>query len=828
MRLRTGRTLAIAAFSLAAVPALAANLETNAPTATSASIPGKTLEERLIEAARDGRADEVGALIHDGSKVDARDDSYATPLILAARTGNVAIAETLLKAGADANVQEGVNGETALMYAARAGNTPLVHVLLGAKARVDLKDTVGRTALHLAARDGNVEVMELLLAAGADPSAQDFRFLGTPLHHAAGGGQADAVRCLLKHGCPVGLRDKNGDAPLHLAVIGNSNEVNVIKALLNAGADINETGVPAGETPLMWAARFSEHVAALQFVIQSRAELNKTDNLGWTALMWAKRSGNEEAAKILRQAGGEEHTNLSYAAANGDLAVVQSLLARQGAERPKQTELDTALGVGVENGHANVVKELLAHHANPNARLYEDWTPLLSTCRSGNADIARQLLAAGADVNLPRGDNGDTPLMYAAAYMPVEIVNELIAKGAAVNTVTEHGDTAAGWAAFGGKLENLKVLVDHGAEFNTHAGKLVGWPGRPLGAAVWGGHVDIVDFLLAHGGDINTADNHGKTLLMYAVEDNRFGATKLLIAHGANVFAEAKYDYNNTALKLAENTGKLEIAALLRIMEVTGGGSKNSRPRSAKLVHALTESTRAQVDNRAPDNAALLALIKEIVAAPDVGPVMKADARYLAVAADLETLRAPGGVSNDTARVALEADMSEFQRNHPDDVRVADVRQQWEGLQRRWLAIREARAERPMDLKFTAVDSTDVDVAKLRGKVILVDFWATWCGPCRGEIPHVVAAYNQLHTKGFEVVGISLDQNKEQLTNFTKQAGMAWPQYFDGKGWENEISSRYGIQSIPTAWLIDKKGFVRSTNAPVDTLVGQVKALLAE
>jgi thiol-disulfide isomerase/thioredoxin len=133
-----------------------------------------------------------------------------------------------------------------------------------------------------------------------------------------------------------------------------------------------------------------------------------------------------------------------------------------------------------------------------------------------------------------------------------------------------------------------------------------------------------------------------------------------------------------------------------------------------------------------------------------------------------------------------------------------------------------------MDLKFTAVDSTDVDVAKLRGKVILVDFWATWCGPCRGEIPHVVAAYNQLHTKGFEVVGISLDQNKEQLTNFTKQAGMAWPQYFDGKGWENEISSRYGIQSIPTAWLIDKKGFVRSTNAPVDTLVGQVKALLAE
>jgi len=134
----------------------------------------------------------------------------------------------------------------------------------------------------------------------------------------------------------------------------------------------------------------------------------------------------------------------------------------------------------------------------------------------------------------------------------------------------------------------------------------------------------------------------------------------------------------------------------------------------------------------------------------------------------------------------------------------------------------------PLDLKFKAVDGTDVDLAKLRGKVVLVDFWATWCGPCRMEVPNVVAAYNELHKAGFEIVGISLDQSKQNLLAYTKQAGMTWPQYFDGNGWANDISSRYGINSIPTAWLVDKKGLVRTTQARGADLATQVRALLAE
>lgn len=133
----------------------------------------------------------------------------------------------------------------------------------------------------------------------------------------------------------------------------------------------------------------------------------------------------------------------------------------------------------------------------------------------------------------------------------------------------------------------------------------------------------------------------------------------------------------------------------------------------------------------------------------------------------------------------------------------------------------------PLDLKFTSVDGKEIDFTKMRGKVILLDFWATWCPPCRGEVPNVVAAYNKFHDKGFEVVGISLDKDKSALLAFTQANGMVWPQYFDGQGWRNSISSSFGIHSIPAMWLIDKQGKVATENGR-DDLAGQVEKLLAQ
>jgi thiol-disulfide isomerase/thioredoxin len=131
----------------------------------------------------------------------------------------------------------------------------------------------------------------------------------------------------------------------------------------------------------------------------------------------------------------------------------------------------------------------------------------------------------------------------------------------------------------------------------------------------------------------------------------------------------------------------------------------------------------------------------------------------------------------------------------------------------------------PVDLTFNAVDGSRVDLADLRGKVVLMDFWATWCPPCREEVPNVVSVYNKYHSRGFEIVGISLDQDRNALDQFTASNGMPWPQYFDGQGWGNSLAQRFQIRFVPQMWLLDRKGRIVTKDGRSD-LDGQVAALL--
>jgi thiol-disulfide isomerase/thioredoxin len=134
---------------------------------------------------------------------------------------------------------------------------------------------------------------------------------------------------------------------------------------------------------------------------------------------------------------------------------------------------------------------------------------------------------------------------------------------------------------------------------------------------------------------------------------------------------------------------------------------------------------------------------------------------------------------------------------------------------------------KPFVLKYSSVDGQEIDVQKLKGKVVLVDFWATWCGPCMAELPHLKEAYKKLHAKGFEIVGISSDEDKDLLQKAIKKEEITWPQYLDGDRGGPKFGEEFEIASIPTMWLIDKKGILRDLNARED-LEGKVSKLLAE
>jgi thiol-disulfide isomerase/thioredoxin len=133
----------------------------------------------------------------------------------------------------------------------------------------------------------------------------------------------------------------------------------------------------------------------------------------------------------------------------------------------------------------------------------------------------------------------------------------------------------------------------------------------------------------------------------------------------------------------------------------------------------------------------------------------------------------------------------------------------------------------PLELSFTAADGRKVDVQKMQGKVVLVDFWAAWCGPCMAAMPEVVKLYDKYHEQGFEIVGINMDKQQPAMEKVVHHFKMPWPQYFDGKGWGNKIAMEYNVSAIPSVWLVDKKGILRTMEAR-ENFEEKIKDLLAE
>ncbi len=124
------------------------------------------------------------------------------------------------------------------------------------------------------------------------------------------------------------------------------------------------------------------------------------------------------------------------------------------------------------------------------------------------------------------------------------------------------------------------------------------------------------------------------------------------------------------------------------------------------------------------------------------------------------------------------------------------------------------------------MDGRLVNLTTLSNKVVLVDFWGTWCPVCVQEMPEMKKLYAQYHTNGFEIVGINFDDDPNQVQRFVKEQGLAWPQYFGGRA-TNRFSAQFSLNFFPYVWLADRKGILRDIHGRADT-EAKIAKLLAE
>ncbi len=131
-----------------------------------------------------------------------------------------------------------------------------------------------------------------------------------------------------------------------------------------------------------------------------------------------------------------------------------------------------------------------------------------------------------------------------------------------------------------------------------------------------------------------------------------------------------------------------------------------------------------------------------------------------------------------------------------------------------------------LPFKVKSSEGQELSLEKFKGKVVLLDFWASWCGPCREDIPEVRRIWKKYSGDQFVILGINLDTNRDSFENYMKQEEITWPQYYDGRGWNNQLSMLYSVRGIPHTVLIDQEGIIRAVGLRGPRLANRIGELL--
>jgi peroxiredoxin len=141
----------------------------------------------------------------------------------------------------------------------------------------------------------------------------------------------------------------------------------------------------------------------------------------------------------------------------------------------------------------------------------------------------------------------------------------------------------------------------------------------------------------------------------------------------------------------------------------------------------------------------------------------------------------------------------------------------------------QARKGQPApEIKLPDPAGQALSLRAMKGRVVLVDFWASWCGPCRKNNPNLVALYSKYKDQGFEILGVSIDKTKTDWTRAIEKDGLTWVQVLDPGGWDAQSTVDYGVEAIPASFLIDKSGVIRGVNLEGRELEAMIRKLVGK